>query len=840
MPLRVRVAAMLLPLAAAMAVASCGLDKLTAASSSGVPASLDGFAVAGDTVLIVGDNTLLTANLPAALADAGIAVAWTSTDATIAAVDAAGRVRGVNPGTTQINAVVSSPSLGAPVVKSHTVRVRFNTIGFLPVDSIDGLGGGWRLWAFGTRRDGTRHSFIDPVYTLPSAADAAIVGLNTNALGALANTCTPPASGFCRVVAKAPGAATVRMSYAGLTATTFVKVVQVPTRVTFAQPSLTIPGIGRQATNAATVFDTRDSVIAAPALRWSSQNPAVATVDSAGLVTGVSVGTTRIQVDVGLVSESYPVKVVIPGPPARLRARDIPATLIAGQTIQGVAVEIVDADGNLNPNATNTVTLALGAGTPGSLVGSLTASAVNGVASFSPVRLRFTGSSSIVASSPGLTSSTTNLTTVTAAPAVGMAFTTQPVNGTQSSPLSPVRVSIVDSIGNIVTSATNSITLTLAANPGGSTLTGGGATAAVAGTATFSNLQLNNLGSGYTLSATASGMPGSQTSRPFAIVGQPARLAFFTQPGSGSEAGVALPSFQVQVQDAGGNLVGNSSIPVTLTLNNSCGAAGTLAGTLTVNAASGVATFDAVRLRQSCNVYRLNATASGLSPAVSTTFAVVPGAPKQFNIVTQPTSPMTAGCCNVVSAQIQDSLGNVNTSTSVSVTVALGTNPTGVVMTGTLTKSSTNGNVSFNDLGITKTGAGYRLALSATGMTTATSSPFDVQPASANKLVFIVNPPSTVRSGSTITPAIVVEVQDSFDNVVPGYSGTVDMARRRQDLGGTSTVLSGTLSVTVASGRATFSDLVMTGVEPNPLVLVASVPGGALRNAVSTTFTVVP
>lgn len=839
MVFRVRVAAMLLPCAAAVAVASCGLDKLTASNSDGFPTSLEGFAVSGDTVVVVGDSTLLSANLPAAVADAGTGVVWTTDNATIATVGANGRVRGVNPGTTQINAVVSSPSLGEPVVKSHTVRVRFNTIGFLPIDSIGGLGGAWRLWAFGTNSNGTRHSFIDPVFDLPAAGDAAILGLNTNALGALANTCTPPAAGFCRVVARTPGTATVRMTHNGLTATTTVKVIQVPTRVAFGQTTLTISGIGLQATNAITVFDRQDQVIPAPVVTYTSRDPDVATVNAAGLVTGVRVGTTTIIVNVGLITDGFLARVVIPGPPARLRIRDIPNTLTAGQNIPNVAVEVVDVDGNVVPSASHSITLAQGAGPAGSLVGSLTASAVNGVATFSPVRLRFTGSQSITATAAGLTASTSNLTTVTSAPAVALAFTTQPANGTQAAPLSPVRVSVIDSIGNVVTTATNSIALSIGTNPGGSTLTGGGATAAVAGVATFSNLQLNNLGSGYTLNAAATGL-ASTTSTAFAIVGPASRLAFFTQPAAGSEAGVALPSFQVQVQDASGNLVGNSTIPVTLTLNNSCGAAGTLQGTVTVNAVSGVATFNAARLRQSCGVYRLNATATGLTAGVSATFAVVPGTPTQFNITNHPTTPMTAGCCNFVAAQIQDSLGNVNTATAVSVTVSLGTNPTGAVMTGTLTKSSTSGSVNFNDLSITKSGTGYRFALAATGMTTASSNTFDVQPGSANKLVFITNPSATVKSGSTVAPPLIVEVQDFFDNVVPGYSGTVDMSRRRQDFGGTSVVLGGTLSVTVTSGRATFSDLVLTGVEGNPLVLVASVPGGALNNGVSSTFTVVP
>src|SRR5207244_5714327 len=61
------------------------------------------------------------------------------------------------------------------------------------------------------------------------------------------------------------------------------------------------------------------------------------------------------------------------------------------------------------------------------------------------------------------------------------------------------------------------VTVALAANPGGATLSGTTSIAAVAGVATYSTLRLDKVGTGYTLTATASGLT-SATSTPFNIV----------------------------------------------------------------------------------------------------------------------------------------------------------------------------------------------------------------------------------------------------------------------------------------------------------------------------------
>ena len=94
-----------------------------------------------------------------------------------------------------------------------------------------------------------------------------------------------------------------------------------------------------------------------------------------------------------------------------------------------------------------------------------------------------------------------------------VAFTQQPSTINAGVTITPaVQVTVQDSSGNTVPSSTATVTLAIGNNAGGATLGGTTAVAAVNGVATFSNLSLNNAGTGYTLTASASGLSGATSS----------------------------------------------------------------------------------------------------------------------------------------------------------------------------------------------------------------------------------------------------------------------------------------------------------------------------------------
>jgi hypothetical protein len=83
----------------------------------------------------------------------------------------------------------------------------------------------------------------------------------------------------------------------------------------------------------------------------------------------------------------------------------------------------------------------------------------------------------------------------------------------------PVKVTAVDDQGNPVAGFTGSVTIAIGHNGGlllHGTLSGTKTVAAVNGVATFSNLSIDQLGNGYTLSATASGLTRAE-STPFNV-----------------------------------------------------------------------------------------------------------------------------------------------------------------------------------------------------------------------------------------------------------------------------------------------------------------------------------
>ena len=305
-------------------------------------------------------------------------------------------------------------------------------------------------------------------------------------------------------------------------------------------------------------------------------------------------------------------------------------------------------------------------------------------------------------------------------------FTVQPSGTPGGQTFSPaIQVAIQDASGNTVTTATNSVTLAIGSNQSGGTLSGTTTVSAVNGVATFSTLSIGKAGSGYTLSASAAGLTGA-TSASFAItIGPPARLAFAVQPTNTVAGKAVTPAIQIAIEDAGGNAVSTATNSVTITVGTNPGG-GTLSGTVTANAVSGVATFSTLSLNKTGSGYTLAATAGTLTAATSSGFAISPGPATQLVFTGQPTT-VVAGRAITPPVQVTawDADGNIATGFAGSVTVAIGTNPGGGALSGTLTETAAAGVVSFADLAVSDTGTGYTLAASA-GALAATSTAFIV------------------------------------------------------------------------------------------------------------------
>lgn len=81
-----------------------------------------------------------------------------------------------------------------------------------------------------------------------------------------------------------------------------------------------------------------------------------------------------------------------------------------------------------------------------------------------------------------------------------------------------------------------------------------------------------------------------------------------------------------------------------------------------------------------------------------------------------------------VQVAVEDTLGVVDTTFQGGVTVSLSTNPSSATLSGTTTVVFVSGVAFFSDLTVNKTGTGYVMSAASSGLTTITSTPFDIIP----------------------------------------------------------------------------------------------------------------
>ncbi len=314
---------------------------------------------------------------------------------------------------------------------------------------------------------------------------------------------------------------------------------------------------------------------------------------------------------------------VTPGAPAALAFSVQPSSAVAGVGIApSVQVALVDAYGNPSPGAAS-VTLSLGTNPGGgTLSGTLTVAAVAGVATFPGLSIDKVGTGyTLAATATGLTGATSAAFNITPAAPAALAFGQQPTNVAAAASIAPaVTVAIQDAFGNLTTSTAN-VTVAIGTNPASGTLGGTLTQAAVAGVATFPNLVVDKVGTGYTLTAASGALTGA-TSVPFNVTHGAARELVFTQGPSNVAAGQPIaPALAVAVRDAYSNLCDTSTAQVTLTLgSNPTGAF--IGGTTSLAAVAGVATFPNVTVSKAGQGYTLAATGSGLVTGASTGFDV--------------------------------------------------------------------------------------------------------------------------------------------------------------------------------------------------------------------------
>lgn len=155
--------------------------------------------------------------------------------------------------------------------------------------------------------------------------------------------------------------------------------------------------------------------------------------------------------------------------------------------------------------------------------------------------------------------------------------------------------------------------------------------------------------------------------------------------------------------------------------------------------------------------------------------------------------------------------GAVATGFSGTVAVAFGTNPTGATLGGTTSVAAVSGVATFSNVTVSRSGSGFTLVGSATGLRSTVSNAFSIP----TQLVFTTQPASTTPN--TTMANVVVTVRDTAGNTDTTYTGTVTIAK----YSGTGT-LSGTLSISAVAGVATFSTLSISASGTYKLIATAA------------------
>jgi subtilase family serine protease len=478
---------------------------------------------------------------------------------------------------------------------------------------------------------------------------------------------------------------------------------------------------------------------------------------------------------------------VTPAPATRLAvSTQPPGTLPAGSGF-GMAVSFEDAYGNLATTFGGSVTVA---SAPLGITGATTVNAVQGVASFSGLALDTVGAYSLQVSS-GALNAMTNAVNVTPGPTAQLVVTPVPAGTVTAGSSFGLTVSAADAFGN-PTTLTGSVTVAVATGPG---VLGGGPTtvAAVAGAATFAGLVLDTAGTGYTLQVSNGVVTGTTPLIVIPALGE--QLAVITAP-PGTVAAGSIFGLTVTAEDAFGNVATTFGGSVTVMLANNPGA-GALGGTKTVTAVHGIAVFGNLSINTAGTGYTIQAV-SGQTSTTTGPVNVTPPA-TQLAVTSQPPPSFLAGSLFGLTVSVEDAGGRVVSSFNGNVTIALGSNPAGGNLSGTLSVPAVNGVATFTGLSLAVAGS-YTITASSGQLTVATTDASNVTPIPLPELAVFAQS-NVVTAGTYFELTVDVE---NLDGGNPPQRVTLTLINNP---GGAT--FGGNLSLAVINGQVTFYGLTL-------------------------------
>jgi hypothetical protein len=312
------------------------------------------------------------------------------------------------------------------------------------------------------------------------------------------------------------------------------------------------------------------------------------------------------------------------------------------------------------------------------------------------------------------------------------------------------------------------------------------------------------------------------TASPAGAAGAPSQIVYTVAPPADATLSVALSSFSVSVEDNTSTVItSGTGATDSITISSSC----TLGGTITVTAAAGVATFNALTITAgtSCTLIATDTTStltvtSAAVTIVSTTATKLAFGPEP------PTTTAAGATLTSFSVKVENAAGQPANNGSADV-IAI---TSSCSLAGTTTATSASGIATFGALVID--GGTSPCTLTATDSTetlaTAASTGVTVTAGAATKVAFTTEPPATVVESAVLT-TFKVSVEDLYGNVETSGTGDVDTVALTS-----ACTLGGTTTAVAVAGVATFSALTITST--GSCTLTATDSSRALTTAPST------
>ena len=201
----------------------------------------------------------------------GAAVGWTSSDASVAAVDASGQVTAAANGSAAITATAGSASGSAAVTVAQSVSAVVVT------PAVDTLLAGDTLRLAAEAKDANGHAVAGQDISWASS-DTAVAAVDDAGL----------------VTGIGAGEAEVTATASGITGPAEITVVAPVATVAVTPDTLALTALGQTTQLTAEVRDQHGNEIPRAVVAWSSSDVSVASVDGSGLVTAEGNGTATV------------------------------------------------------------------------------------------------------------------------------------------------------------------------------------------------------------------------------------------------------------------------------------------------------------------------------------------------------------------------------------------------------------------------------------------------------------------------------------------------------------------------------------------------------------------